>query len=74
MFFSHAHLAATRHGVAIGREPVDRGLSKVVGPEGAKGNLSHVAPLGLRGRRWARDHGLTPMATTCRPAGTKTRA
>ena len=41
-----------------GREPMAR-----FSPEGAIGNLSHVAPLGLRGRRWARDHGLAPNGT-----------
>jgi hypothetical protein len=61
-------------GCSHGRKPMDRGPPLAHSPKGTTGAMIHVAPSGLRTGRLPRYHGLTPMATTCRPVGTKTES
>jgi len=69
-------LAATRrHAVAMGVSPWNADPKLRFSPNGATRGVSRgirVAPLGL-GVCGAADHGLTPVATTCRPFGTESQ-
>jgi hypothetical protein len=66
------HLAATRRqDVAMGVSPWNAAPPLAQSPKGTTGAMNHVAPSGLRKVRLPLSHGLTPMATTCRPVGTK---
>ena len=69
-----AGLAATRrHDVAMGVSPWVRETHRAASPEGTTCGEpidGPVAPLGLGNRGRFVDHGLAPMATTCRPFGT----
>ena len=68
--------ATRRQDVAMGASPWTASPQLAFSPEGTKGASFHFAPLGLRTRRLpcfhglTPDHGLAPMATTCRPVGT----
>ena len=68
-------IAATkwRYDVAMGASPWKWNTcpKRPTSPEGTTGTSSHVAPLGLLALGSYRHHGLTPVATTCRPGGTK---
>ena len=70
----HCSAATRRHVVAMGVSPwiaFRRGLS----PEGTTRSDAPdipVAPLGL-GACWDAHHGLTPVATACRPVGTESQ-
>ena len=64
-----------RQGVAMGVSPWKSGCRWGLSPSGATQNHGHrirVAPLGL-GHVGDANHGLTPMATTCRPFGTESQ-
>ncbi|TWU20428.1 hypothetical protein Pla52o_43030 [Novipirellula galeiformis] len=63
-----------RHAVAMGVSPWNTNPFNPVSPEGTTGTITpsiHVAPSGLRDRVGSRIHGFAPVATTCRPFGTK---
>ena len=68
--------ATRRQDVAMGASPWTSSPQLSFTPEETKGASIHSAPLGLRTWRLPRfhglthNHGLTPMATTCRPVGT----
>ena len=72
-----AGLAATRrHDVAMGVSPWIIETHRAASPEGTTCGEpidGPVAPLGLGNRGRFVDHGLAPMATTCRPFGTETQ-
>ncbi len=57
----------------MGVSPWKHNPRRAVSPEGTTGIETQpfpVAPSGLRARVGLRNHGLTPVATTCRPFGT----
>jgi hypothetical protein len=68
--------AMRRQDVAMGASPWTASPQLAFSPEGTTGASIHFAPLGLRTRRLpcfhglAFNHGLAPIATTCRPVGT----
>ena len=69
--------ATRRQDVAMGASPWTASPQLAFSPEGTTGASFHFAPWGLRTGRLPRFHeltpvhGLTPMATTCRPVGTQ---
>ena len=71
--------AMRRQDVAMGASPWTSSPQLAFSPEGTTGASFHSAPLGLRTGRLpcfhglAFNHGLAPMATTCRPVGTQYR-
>ena len=69
-------IAATkwRYDVAMGASPWNTYPQDALSPNGTTGNgdaVFPVAPLGLCWMGASVNHGLTPVATTCRPGGTK---
>jgi hypothetical protein len=72
------HLAARRRqDAAMGASPWTASPQLAFSPEGTTGTSINAARLGLRTGQVPRDHGLAPnhglapMATTCRPVGTQ---
>ena len=65
-----APAAKRRIDVAMVASPWNAYRNRVLSSEGTTGTVFRVAPLGLRMGCWLRNHGLAPMATTCRPVGT----
>ena len=66
--------ATRRHDVAMGVSPWNTAPSRDLSPNGATRILAPQIPValsGLNGVMYAH-HGLTPVATTCRPFGTET--
>ena len=68
--------ATRRNDVAMGASPWKWNTcpKPPTSPNGTKGTPSHVAPVGLLSCGSNRYHGLTPVATTCRPVGTESHA
>ncbi len=67
--------AERRHDVAMGVSPWNAIPNLCLSPNGATRILAAeipVAPLGLA-HVWDANHGLTPVATTCRPVGTESQ-
>jgi hypothetical protein len=65
--------AKRRNDVAMGASPWIAYRHHALSPNGTTGigaAMVHVAPLGLLAGRSPRNHGLAPVATTCRPVGT----
>ena len=67
--------AERRNDVAMGVSPWNVAPNLRLSPDGATRILAAripVAPLGLA-HVWDANHGLTPVATTCRPVGTESQ-
>ena len=67
--------ATRRHDVAMGVSPWNTAPSRDLSPDGATRSLAQRIPVALSGlERVLNDHhGLTPVATTCRPVGTESQ-